>query len=472
MIADENVAPQLAKATSKTGKGGKTIEETYQKKTQLEHILLRPDTYIGSIEAQTQPAWIYDQASGEIVNKTITFVPGLYKIYDEILVNAADNKQRDPSMSKIEISIDPDENTIRVWNNGKGIPVCVHEEHKIYVPELIFGNLLTGSNFDDEQAKTTGGRNGYGAKLANIFSTEFTVETADSSRGLYLKQVFTKNMTQRTAPEVKKHSGTDFTCITFKPDLKRFKMEYMDDDTVGLLCKRAYDIAGTNCGGSPRLNVVLNGKKIEVKNFEQYITLYKGLSEPVAFERINDRWEIGVGISDGTFQQVSFVNSICTMKGGQHVQYIADQVANRLVATVKKKNKGQEIKISNIKNHLAIYVNALVVNPAFDSQTKENLTTKVSQFGSTCTVSEKIFKAVEKSGIVDNILSWAKFKQNAELKKKGGSKKSKLIGITKLDDANFAGSAKSANCTLILTEGKVENLSDKSCIYHYLSVTS
>ena len=373
-------------------------------------------------------------------------------------MNAADNKQRDPTMNKIEITIDPDENSIRVWNNGNGIPVAMHAEHHMYVPELIFGNLLTGSNFDDEQAKTTGGRNGYGAKLANIFSTEFIVETADSSRGLRFKQVFNNNMTSRREPEISKYTGSDFTCITFKPDLARFKMQFMDDDTVALLCKRAYDIAGTNSGSSPRLNVHLNGKKIEVKNFEQYIALFKGLEPASAFERINDRWEIGVGVSDGTFQQVSFVNSICTMKGGQHVQYIADQVANRLINVVKKKNKGQEIKASNIKNHLAIYVNALVVNPAFDSQTKENLTTKIAAFGSTCQVSEKIYKAIEKSGIVDNILSWAKFKQNAELKKKGGSKKSKLMGITKLDDANFAGTSKSSNCTLILTEGSLIKL--------------
>jgi DNA topoisomerase-2 len=245
-MLDENVAPQHAANTkSKSSKaGGKTIEETYQKKSQLEHILLRPDTYIGSVEPQTQPVWVYDAATGQVVNRTITFVPGLYKIFDEIVVNAADNKQRDPSMNRIEISIDPDENTIRVWNNGNGIPIAIHAEHQIYVPELIFGNLLTGSNFDDEQAKTTGGRNGYGAKLANIFSTEFIVETVDSSRGMKFKQVFRKNMSERSAPEVTKCSGSDYTCITFKPDLARFKMEFMDDDTVALLSKRALDIAG------------------------------------------------------------------------------------------------------------------------------------------------------------------------------------------------------------------------------------
>ena len=180
---------------------------------------------------------------------------------------------------------------------------------------------------------------------------------------------------------------------------------------------------------------------------------FKGLEEPCAFERVNERWEVGVGISDGGFQQVSYVNSISTTKGGQHVNYIVDQITSKLAAAVKKKNKGQEVKPFQIKNHLAVYVNALIVNPAFDSQTKENLTTKTSAFGSTAVLSDKFLKKIEKSGVIDKILSFAKFKQDAELKKKGGSKKSKLIGITKLDDANCAGTAKSKDCTLILTEG-------------------
>ena len=181
--------------------------------------------------------------------------------------------------------------------------------------------------------------------------------------------------------------------------------------------------------------------------------MFNGLSEPCAFEKVNDNWEVGVAVSDGSFQQVSFVNSICTTKGGQHVNYIVDQITQKLAAAVKKKNKGEEVKASHIKNHLAVFVNSLIVNPAFDSQTKENLTTKPTSFGSTCPLSDKFLKKIENSGIVDNILSWAKFKQTAELKKKGGSKRSKLIGITKLDDANYAGTSKSKDCTLILTEG-------------------
>lgn len=425
----------------------------YTKKTQLEHILLRPDTYIGSVERQTQPMWVYDCESKQIVNRQCTFVPGLYKIFDEIIVNAADNKQRDPSMNRIEVTIDAEHNSIRVWNNGNGVPVHVHAEHGIYVPELIFGHLLTGSNFDDEEAKTTGGRNGYGAKLANIFSTRFIVETSDKSRGLKFRQEFSSNMSVRSDPVVLKASTDDFTCITFYPDIQRFKMDRLDEDIIALLSKRVYDVAGTNTASGAKLSVYLNGSRIDAKNFESYISMYQGIEPPVAFERLSDRWEVGVGISDGSFQQVSFVNSICTMKGGCHVNYIVDQLTSRLAAVVKKKNKGEEVKAHQIKNHLSVFVNALIVNPAFDSQTKESLTTKASSFGSVCTVSDKMMKLVEKSGVIDNILNWAKFKQTAELKKKSGSKRSKLIGITKLDDANCAGTAKSNQCTLILTEG-------------------
>jgi len=192
----------------------KTVEETYQKKSQLEHILLRPDTYIGSVEPLTEPMFIYDEDQNAIVNKTITYTPGLYKIFDEIIVNAADNKQRDQNMDKLDVTIDVPNNTISVKNNGQGIPVVIHSDHDCYVPTLIFGHLLTGSNFDDDEKKTTGGRNGYGAKLANIFSTQFIVECVDVKNGKKFEQTFTNNMgkaanpSSRTALLKKKKGGT------------------------------------------------------------------------------------------------------------------------------------------------------------------------------------------------------------------------------------------------------------------------
>ena len=191
-------------------------------------------------------------------------------------------------------------------------------------------------------------------------------------------QVFRDNMSVAETPTVKKITAAeakkgDYVKITFSPDLTRFKMSELDDDTVALLSKRAYDIQGSMANrAGKKLSVKLNGKKLPVKNFQSYLKLYKGIEPPAAYERADERWEVGVGVSDGSFQQISFVNAICTSKGGQHVNYIADMIAKKVAAVVKKKNKGGiEIKENQIKNHLCISVNCLIENPAFDSQTKE-----------------------------------------------------------------------------------------------------
>ena len=327
--------------------------------------------------------------------------------------------------------------------------------------------LLQGSNFDDKEEKTTGGRNGYGAKLANIFSTEFIVECLDSKEGLKFKQVWRKNMAKANDPIIKKCTEAekkkgDYTKITFKPDLEKFNMTHLDDDTVGLLSRRAYDIAGCmGLTGGKKLNVFLNGSKIPVKDFKSYLALFEGISSPSAYEKIVATvdgkelvWEVGASVSDGSFNQISFANAIATTKGGGHVNYITDLICKNLQPAIKKKNKGgKEIKANQIKNHLSIFVNCLVQNPTFDSQTKENLTTRPATFKKHVVPSDKFLKQVEKCGVVDVVMSYAKFKENQALKRKGGTKKSKLTGITKLDDANFAGTAKSKDCTLIITEG-------------------
>jgi DNA topoisomerase-2 len=332
----------------------------------------------------------------------------------------------------------------------------MHKDHKVYVPELIFGNLLTSSNYDDGERKVTGGRNGYGAKLANIFSSKFTVETVDSRQGLRYHQVFSANMSSKEDPEItsvgkcKRGSG-DFTRITFSPDLARFNMDCLDEDTVALMTKRVYDMAGIT---DASVAVYMNGSRLPVRRFSEYVDMFVEEGDaPRVFERVNDRWEVCVTLSDGQFQQVSFANAICTIKGGQHVDYITDQIAKEVVKAANKKNKGVQIKPHHVKNHLFVFVNALIENPAFDSQTKETLTTRSKAFGSTAELSAKYLKAITKTGLVDRVLSWAKFKQTTELKKVGGSKKVSLRGIPKLNDANWAGSTKSSNCTLILTEG-------------------
>ena len=326
---------------------------------------------------------------------------------------------------------------------------------------MIFGHLLTSSNYDDEQEKVTGGRNGYGAKLCNVFSTEFTLETADSRTKKKYKQTWTENMSNMGKASIVQNKSDDFTKITFTPDFKKFKMSGMDDDFEALVKRRVFDLAGTSRG----IKVYLNGERLKVNSFKKYMEMYtKAIKRERGDEAAYDtseiitespdiRWEIGFAVSDGTFQQVSFVNSIATTSGGTHVNYVADQICTKLMDIVKKKNKGgAALKINQVRNHIFLFVNCLIINPAFTSQTKEQLTTKHTRFGSKCSVSDDFLKKIAKTEVVNNILHFAQQKADQILKKSDGNRRSRMDN-PKLTDANKAGTKDGYKCTLILTEG-------------------
>ena len=473
-----------------TKKTPKTIEETYQKKTPIEHILLRPDTYIGDVKIQKEMMWVYCSQTDKIVEKEINYSPGLYKIFDEIIVNAGDRVQEDKTCNIIKVTINSDTNTISVWNNGLGVPVKMHQEHNLYVPSLIFGELLTGSNYDDDRERTTGGRNGYGAKLANIYSTFFSVETVDSDEKLKFYQEFKNNMSIKEKPKItalKTESPKSYTSITFQPELSRFGLSSLTSDIVSLFEKRVYDMAGVY----NHITVYLNDKKIVFNNFKKYIEMYKlniqnvqnndsisddeeqtdtsksskisrankdlvskNNSYEIIYEDTNPRWKIGVVYApNNDFKQISFVNGICTYHGGSHVNYLVDNIIDKIKVQIAKKHKDLTIKPSSIKENIIVFINSVIINPAFTSQVKETLKTKVTDFGSTCELSDKFIKKVYASGIVDQVINLVKMKQDSLLKKSDGKKTSKISGIPKLEDANWAGTKKSSQCYLILTEG-------------------
>ncbi|KAF4126793.1 DNA topoisomerase II [Geosmithia morbida] len=457
---DSLVLEEMPKAPSNT----KSATDTYQKLTQLQHIIKRPDTYIGSVERTEQQMWTFNKETQLMEYKNVAFVPGFYKIFDEILVNAADNKQRNASMTHMKVTIDKESGEISVENNGKGIPIVMHEKEKIYIPELIFGHLLAGSNFDDEEQKTVGGRNGFGAKLCNVFSTEFTLECQDSENGKRYKQTWTDNMQKMGKAKVTSNKTADFVRVTFKPDYNRFGMpDGIDADLESLLYRRVYDMAGTVRG----VKVYLNGEQIKVNNFKAYCNLY---AKAIAKERTDEeggaptcsvemeddkghpRWEVGFTVSDGTFQQVSFVNSIATTSGGTHVNYIADQMTAALLKALNKRRKGHSLKQTHLRNHIFVFVNCLITNPSFNSQTKEQMTTKPSQFGSKCTLSEKFLAKIGKSDALENIMDFAEKKADKMMAKSDGSKRSR-VSNAKLVEANLAGTRRGHECTLILTEG-------------------
>ncbi len=457
---DSTVLDPTPKATGKK----KTATDTYQKLTQLEHIIKRPDTYIGSVESTEQQMWVYNKEAQLMEYKSISFVPGFFKIFDEIMVNAADVKQRNASMTYIKVNINRESGEISVENNGKGIPVEIHEKEQIYIPELIFGHLLAGSNFDDEEKKTVGGRNGYGAKLCNVFSTQFTLECQDSGNGKRYKQTWTDNMSKMGKAKITSNKTSDFVRITFMPDYNRFGMpDGIDNDLESLLYRRIYDMAGTIRG----IKVHLNGEVIKIPTFKAYCDLYaKSIAKErtaeeggnptctveIDKEKTHPRWEVGFAVSDGTFQQVSFVNNIATTSGGTHVNYIADQITASLLKTLNKRKKGHTLKQSHLRNHIFIFINCFIDNPAFTSQTKEQMTTKASLFGSKCVLGDQFLKKIGQSEAVQNIMDFAEKKADKMMAKSDGSKRSR-VNNSKLVEANLAGTRRGHECTLILTEG-------------------
>jgi DNA topoisomerase-2 len=437
----------------------KSIEETYIKMKPEDHILEISDTYVGSKELTEVETYLMED--DRMKKKKIFYTPALYKIFDEVLVNAADQHVRSKTnnlenpVNIIKVNIDKENNEIKIYNNGEGIDIILHSEHNIYIVELLFGNLLTSANYDKSEDKITGGKNGYGAKLANIFSTLFKVVTVDSKRKLKYVQTWENNMSIKSKPKITKYNSKPYTEITFKPDLKRFNLMELSDENIQIMKKRVYDM--TACTDST-LMVYFNDEKINCKMFEKYIEYYIGDKNetPKVYEQVSDRWAVGVCLSnDDKFEQISFVNSLCTFKGGKHVDYVSNQIAKKLQIFAEKKGvnrKKYKLKTNIIKDNMMIFIRSTISNPSFDSQTKEYCTTVSSKFGSNFEISDKFIEKMSKLGIIEKAAKFEEYKNNNTIAKTDGKKKN-VIKIPKLDDANWAGTNKSQQCTLILTEG-------------------
>lgn len=426
-----------------------TIEEKYKKKTQHEHILSVPGMWVGSIELDTMMMWVYNSDTSLIENKEITMNPGLYKIFDEALVNARDHSIRDKTCKNINVDINKDTGEISIYNDGNGIDVEIHKEHKIYIPEMIFGNLLTSTNYE-VKGKTVGGLNGLGIKINNIFSTRFQIETIDAKRKKLYKQVFENNMFTINPPVITDTKNKPFTRVSFIPDYKRFNMKGLTGDMISLFEKRVHDLAACT-----NVNVALNGKPIKIKQFENYIRMfYSSMPSDLIYEQAGERWKVGVVYdAKANFNHMSFVNGICTYQGGNHVTHVLEQICSKLLTVIKAKHKDVNVKPSHIRDNLSLFVDCVIEDPAFSSQTKEYLTTKISSFGSRCEISDEFIKKLSQTGIVDQVIQFATLKEMSSLKQTDGKKTTNVHGIEKLCDATWAGTRKSNQCCLILTEG-------------------
>ena len=439
------------------------LANKYQQKTDKQHILDNPDTYIGSVEKIDSQQWILNDDNSKIFERNIEYVPGLFKLFDEGIVNARDHSVRMTQaiangqynalpVTNIEITIEED-GTIIMLNDGNGIDVAEHPEHKIWIPELIFGHLRTSTNYDKTEKKIVGGKNGFGFKLVLIWSTYGSVETVDHIRCLKYRQEFKNNLDEICRPSITKCKTKPYTKITFKPDYKRLGIDGLTPDIISLLRKRVYDIAAVT---DKTIKVKYNSNPVPIKNFQQYIDLYIGdKSEvPRVYEDSNEsRWEYAVALTpNNEFTQVSFVNGIHTAKGGKHVEYILGQITRKLCDFIEKKKK-VKVNQNSIKEQLILFIRCDIENPAFDSQTKDFMNTPSSKFGSKCEVSDKFIEKVAKMGVMDAALQLTEVKENKAAKKTDGIKSKSVRGIPKLTDANWAGTEKSKDCVVIFCEG-------------------
>jgi len=485
--------PKSSKSTNEGGAAATATENLnkYQKMTDREHILKKPDTYIGTIEPAETTEYVMDAvavAAAEgvvataatvapmLTRRGVTYIPGLYKLFDEGMVNmrdhvvrqaqaVADGKPDALPVTTLEVEIDAVDGTIHMTNDGNGIDVAQHPEHKLWIPEMIFGHLRTSTNYDEnKKEKIVGGKNGFGFKLVLIWSVWGRVETVDHVRGLKYIQEFRNNLSEISPPIVTKTKVKPYTRVSFRPDYARFGLpnNNLTADMLALFLKRTYDIAAVT---DKTVKVKYNGGIVPVRHFQQYVDLYIGAKSAASeagaaggvkriYENPDPRWEYVVCLTTSDeFAHVSFVNGIYTPRGGKHVEYITNQIVRKLAEVIKKKKK-VDVKPNTIKEQLMLFLRCDIENPSFSSQTKDELGTAVANFGSSCKVSDEFIEKLAKMGVMDAACALTEVKDTKAAKKTDGAKTRTIRGIPKLIDANYAGSPdKSAQCTIILCEG-------------------
>ena len=432
----------------------KKVEEKYKELSEREHVLLRPGMWVGSIKEEERQSFVYEDATGKMTIEDITYSPGMLKLFDEILSNSCDEFRRKDNMglTQIEVTVDLSEkaeNYITVKDNG-GIPIVMHKDAKMYVPEFIFGRLRTSSNYDDTEDRNVIGTNGVGSSLTNVFSKVFNVESADTKNRLIVE--WTENMGKKCKAVVepsKKH----YTKTTFLIDFDRFdqKTKGITEDFIKIMHKRCIDAAAANLGLKVIFNVIdvlndIHTTEWKFKKFEEYIDLYCDYIEEDDMIAYKDDQK-QVWICPNSSIDVAFVNGAECSKG-THIKAVRLPIGHAVAEVLKKKHK-IEVTNKGIDGKYGIFGVFNISNPSYNSQTKEELTTAQENFykdGKEFVIPEDFLKKVQRSEIVDLVLDWYKQKQEAE----------DLAKIRKLnrDSKKLLRSDKFINCTSRISSEK------------------
>ena len=392
----------------------KKIEEKYQQLSEVEHVLLRPGMWVGSIKDEERSCFVYDIDEEKMIIKDIIYSPAMLKLFDEVLSNSCDEYRRKDNMglNKIIIKINKETQEISVIDNG-GIPIVKHKEAKMYVPEFIFGQLRTSSNYDDTEDRNVIGTNGVGSSLTNIFSKKFTVISCDKKNQINV--TWTDNMSKKSTPIITK-SKEHFTNISFILDFNRFdqKEKGLTNEFINILHKRCIDAAAAN----PGLKIIFECEDLKTEwkfnRFEDYMELYSDYYDKNTIISYKDNKKQFWICPDSSID-VSFVNGAECSKG-THIKAVRYPVGHVICEQLKKKHK---IDVTNkaVDSKYGIFGIFDISNPNYNSQTKEELTTPQENFykdGSEFNIPDNFLKKCQTSEIVELVVDWYKKKLEAE----------------------------------------------------------
>ncbi len=463
---------QVPRVTVKSHAPKAVVEEKVVHLTHQQHAYNISDMYIGCDEQVEREEFILDLETDKVVKATISLPEGVERLFLEIISNASDNVGRsrrlgiDPGV----ITVTMDYHTITVTNQGKVIPIVLHEEG-MYVPELLFGTMLTSTNYEGDRHEA--GRNGLGAKLCNIFSKLFTVEVGDQNNGLHYSQVWRDNMLTREPPVIEKYNGTNFVKFSYTLDFERFGYTQYPDEAFFLFARHCADISFT-----AKVVTTFNETSFDLGFIKDYAKLYFGDSVKnsithyefeAGVETVTQksgqiiakdgytlpRLELIVIDTPDEGESVSFVNCMMTRQGGTHVQAAVKAVSTLVVGIVNKDNKPKKtdvkrprITIADVKPHISMVLSVRVVNPKFAGQTKSALTAPTPKV----TISEEELKPMLRWRLLDRLFASLEAKQYNVLSKTDG-KKRRHVALLRGVDANEAGRDLSEQCGLFAVEG-------------------
>lgn len=445
---------------NKRSAGDDGQQAKYQKVSGREHILLRPDMYTGSVDPVVSENTIIEE-TGTLVTKRFSTVSAFLQCFEEILMNAVDrisavHESGSPIVNRtktIKITVSADE--ITVHNDDDGISSELVDKYGVHAPELIFAHLRSSSNYEDSNKRLNSGKFGLGAKITNVFSTKFSVETICPT-GVKYKQTFENNMSVINKPSITKFaSGKPYTKVTFAPDFARLNMmpAKITPDVQGILRRRCFEVCATSFDP---VKVYFNGAVVPVNTIDKYMSLYVPDTSSRFSAVVNERWRISVGITpeNEKFRAISFCNSTATLDNGKHVDHVVDPLVKRLLEYYKKKFRVSALKSGVVKDCLTVMVSGFVENPLYSSQCKNYLSLSADKFGSRCAVPDPMFNKIAKSaGLTTKVETFLKGKDRKVLNSTDGKKSSKIKGVAKLHDATTAGTRDSKKCVLFLCEG-------------------